>query len=98
MNRLESAYAAELECRKLSGEIEHYAFECVKLRLADMTYLMPDFIVLMKNGLIEIHDVKGSFFPEHNRVKWKVAVDQYPWFIWVLVRRKNGMFEFERFE
>ena len=101
MNKMEAAYSDHLAARKLAGEILDYRFEALKFRLADNTTLTPDFIVLMPDGLIEAHDVKGSFFPEHNRVKWKVAVDQYPWFSWVLVRKqalkRGGGFEYERF-
>jgi len=102
MNKAEASYAGELAIRKAAGEVTEFRFESMKLRLADNTTITPDFWVLMPNGLIELHDVKGSFFPEHNRVKWKVGVDQYPWFTWVLVRprlkKHGGGFEFERFE
>ncbi len=89
MNRLESSYAEQLQALKLSGEIVDFLFECIKLRLADRTYLTPDFSVLMPDGFLEFHDVKGSFFPEHNRVKWKVAIEQFPWFTFVLVTRRR---------
>lgn len=102
MNKAEASYAAELAVRKAAGEIADYRFEAFKLRLADNTTITPDFAVLMPDGLLELHDVKGGFFPEHNRVKWKVGVDQFPWFTWVLVRqvakKRGGGFEFERFE
>lgn len=61
MNRLESSYAAHLESRKLIGDIlwrsEH---EALKLRLADNTYYIIDFLVLRSDGVLEIHDTKGS--------------------------------------
>lgn len=102
MNKLEAAYSEYLAARKRAGEIVDYRFEPLKFRLADNTTITPDFIVLVADGFIEAHDCKGSFFPEHNRVKWKVAIDQYPWFTWVLVRQKlkrdGGGFTFERYE
>ena len=102
MNKSEASYSDSLDGLRRSGEIADYRFEAMKLRLADNTTITPDFVVLMPDGLIELHDIKGSFFPEHNRVKWKVGVDQYPWFTWVLVRprlkRNGGGWDFERFE
>lgn len=102
MNKAEEVYSNALLAQKQRGEIVDYRFESMKLRLADNTTITPDFVVLMPNGLIELHDIKGGFFPEHNRVKWKVGVEQYPWFTWVLVRpraKKNGGgWDFERFE
>ncbi len=102
MNGAEKKYSEVLTVRKLAGEIEDFRFEAFKLRLADNTTITVDFVVLMPDGKIELHDIKGSFFPEHNRVKWKVGVEQYPWFVWVLVRprlkRDGGGYDFERFE
>jgi hypothetical protein len=102
MNRLEAAYAKLLEERKAAGQIADYRFEAMKLRLADLTYLTPDFVVLTCQGWIEFHECKGGWFPEHNRCKWKFAIEQFPWFTFVLVRsipKKNGGgFEYERFE
>ncbi len=102
MNKLEQAYDAHLRLMKLAGEIADYRHELFKIRLAENTTLTVDFIVFTNDGFIECHDCKGSFFPEHNRVKWKVAIEQCPWFIFVLVRQRakknGGGFEYERFE
>ncbi len=101
-NKLEAAYEQHLETLKRAGEIIDYRFEAFKLRLADLTTITPDFAVLMNDGLIEMHDTKGSFFAEHNRAKWKVAIEMFPWFTFVIVRKatkKNGgSWLFERFE
>lgn len=102
MNKLEAAYQAVLEARKNAGEIIDFRYEPFKIRLAGNTTITPDFAVLTIDGMIELHDCKGFLFPEHNRVKWKVGVDQFPWFVWVLVRARSkklgGGFDFERFE
>jgi hypothetical protein len=102
MNRIEAAYNAHLEVLRQAGEIVDFRYERFKLILADKTTLTPDFAVLTNNGLIELHDCKGGFFPEHNRVKWKVAIDQFAWFTFVLVRQKlkreGGGWNLERFE
>lgn len=91
MNKTEAAYAQHLEARKAAGEILWYRFEGVKLRLADNTFYSPDFSVLLADGTLECHEVKG-FWQDDARVKIKVAADQYPMrFIAVKVRaKKNG--------
>jgi hypothetical protein len=59
MNKTETAYAQELELRKRYGEIAWYRFEGIKLRLADNTFYTPDFAVMLANGQLEMHEVKG---------------------------------------
>ena len=80
MNRTESAYAALLEVRKQAGEILWYRFEGIKLRLADSCFLTVDFAVLLANGLMELHEVKGAkaIFADDSKVKIKVAAEAYP--------------------
>ncbi len=91
MNKTESAYAASLEFRKLSGSIAWYKFEGIKLRLADNTFYSPDFFVMLADGQLEAHEVKG-FWRDDARAKIKIAADMYPFrFIAVSVKaKKNG--------
>lgn len=77
MNKTEEAYCQHLELRKRYGEIVWYRFEGIKLRLADNTFYTPDFAVMLANGQLEMHEVKG-FWTDDARVKTKVAADQYP--------------------
>ncbi|PXG78984.1 DUF1064 domain-containing protein [Klebsiella pneumoniae] len=77
MNKTEEAYCSYLELRRRYGEIAWYRFEGIKLRLADNTFYTPDFAVMLANGQLELHEVKG-FWTDDARVKTKVAADQYP--------------------
>ncbi|HDH7788791.1 DUF1064 domain-containing protein [Raoultella ornithinolytica] len=77
MNKTEEAYCQHLELRKRYGEIVWYRFEGIKLRLADNTFYTPDFAVMLANGQMEMHEVKG-YWTDDARVKTKVAADQYP--------------------
>lgn len=77
MNRTEAAYAVTLEQLKNSGSILWYKFEGVKVRLADNTFYTPDFAVMLANGQLEMHEVKG-FWQDDAKVKIKVAADLYP--------------------
>ena len=80
MNKTEQAYYDLLRLREIAGEVAWYKFEGVKLRLADNTFYSPDFAVMLTNGEIEMHEVKGArvIFQDDAKVKVKVAADEYP--------------------
>lgn len=89
MNKSEAAYAQHLETRRLAGEIRSWAYEALKLRLADRTFLTPDFFVWHADGIVECHEVKG-FMEDDAAVKLKVAADRWPFrFYLVRVRAKR---------
>lgn len=99
-NRTEKAYGAYLQLRLLAGEIAWYRFEGLKLRLADNTFYTPDYAVMLANGEIECHEVKG-FWTDDARVKVKVAAEMYPFrFIAYRVKPKKegGGWQAEAFE
>lgn len=77
MNKLEARYAGELGAMLSRMEIEWFAFEAVKLRLADKTFYTPDFFVMNKAGELECHEVKG-FWEDDARVKIKCAAEKFP--------------------
>src|SRR5215469_6524241 len=79
MNGLEAAYSKHLDDELAAGRILWRSkHEAIKLRLADNTFYTPDFLVLNIHGELEVHETKGSCFPEHNRVKLKVAAELFP--------------------
>lgn len=87
MNGAEKAYAAQLEERRVSGEIEWWAYEPFNLRLAKRTYYKPDFGVMLADGELQVHEVKGHF--EHDaKVRVKVAAETFP-FRFFLVRKRS---------
>lgn len=94
-NSMELAYERNLELLRLSGEILWYKFEAIKLRLADNTFYTPDFVVMLKDGQIQIHEVKG-FWMDDARVKIKVAAEIFP-FQFIGVKRAEGQWKFEKF-
>lgn len=77
MNDTEKAYAAHLDALKLSGDVLWWAFEGIKLRLADGAFYVPDFDVMVADGTIEIHEVKGNWEGDA-KLKVRVAADRYP--------------------
>jgi len=89
MNKTEAAYAATLDARRHAGEVAWFKFEGIKLRLADNTFYTPDFAVMLADGALEMHEVKG-FWTDDGRAKIKIAADLYPLnFIAVRVRPKK---------
>lgn len=89
MNKLEAAYAAQLEARKLAGEVIDYQFERVKLKLADRCFITVDFAVMLADGTIEFHETKG-FIEDDAAVKLKVVAEQFWWFRFRLVKKAKG--------
>jgi hypothetical protein len=99
MNSTEKSYAEHLKRREHAGEILWHKFEALKFRLADKTFYTPDFAVMLANGQIELHEVKG-FWQDDARAKIKIAADMYPFrFIAVKVQSKKngGGWEIEEF-
>ena len=96
MNKWESAYAQELEMQRRTGYIVWFAFEPLKLRLAESTFYTPDFIVIRSrmdstgawSTGWEAHEVKG-FWREDARVKIKVAAVMFPYLKFVAVTKKK---------
>lgn len=86
MNNTEQAYGAHLELLRQSGYVAWFKFEGVKLRLADNTFYSPDFAVMLTDGQMQMHEVKG-FWQDDARVKIKVAADLYP-FEFIAVKAK----------
>lgn len=85
MNKLEAMYAIHLEQLKYNGLVLWFAFESIKFKLADKTYYTPDFMVMDKAGLIEVHEVKG-FWEDDARVKIKVAASKFSLFKFVAIK------------
>jgi len=77
MNKTEAAYAQMLEQRRAAGEVAWFKFEGIKLRLADNTFYTPDFFVMMADGALEAHEIKG-YWVDDARAKIKIAADLYP--------------------
>jgi hypothetical protein len=78
MNKTEGEYASMLELRKRAGELIWWAFEPFKIRLADRTFYDVDFAVMLADGRLEVHEVKGGFITDDAMVKLKVASEHFP--------------------
>lgn len=100
MNKLEAEYAQLLDAELLAGRVAWWRFEAMRLRLADNTFYNVDFSVMLKDGTLECHEVKGGLWRDDARVKIKVAAAQYPMrFIAVqrALKRDGGGWKVEAF-
>lgn len=90
-NKWENRYAIDiLEPRRRVGEIHHYEFEALKLRVGIGAYYTPDWVAWRQDGRVEIHEVKG-FWREAAKVRWKAVQDRYRGFIFVAMTIKGGV-------
>ena len=87
MNKTEQAYAERLDLLRRGGEIRSWRFEGIKLRLAEKTFLTPDFYVVTHDQM-ELHEVKGGFVEDDAVVKIKVAAEMYPEFAFKMIFAK----------
>ena len=80
MNKTEAAYARHLDALKFSGEILEYWFEEIKFKIGTSAcWYEPDFLVQVKGGAMEIHEVKGGGgFQDDALVKTKALALRYP--------------------
>lgn len=91
MNKTEARFARDhLEPRLSRGESRLWLFETVKLRLADRTWLTPDFWELLQDGSVHVHEVKGGYIREDARIKFRVAAEQFAWARWTMWQWKDG--------
>lgn len=89
MNGLERAYAAKLDRDIAAGTVLWWAFDAIKLLVADdphqPSFYRIDFLVQAADMVLELHETKG-FLTEAARLRCKIAASSYP-FRFKLVRR-----------
>lgn len=88
MNDTETDYGKHLNDRKLLGEVVSWDFNAVRFHLGGGAWYKPDFLVVMKEGYVELHETKG-YWREAARVRIKVAASRYPAFRFVAVKRQG---------
>lgn len=89
MNKLEAEYAQILEERKRKGEIAEWMYDAISLRLARSTFYHPDFLVMLPDGTLQIHETKG-FMRDDAAVKLKTAAAIFPFLSFFLVTKPRG--------
>lgn len=89
MNKTERAYQKHLEALKFTGKISWYLFEGITLRLAKLTTIKPDFAVMLPDGELQLHDVKGhrAIYQDDAKAKMKIAAELFPFRLFVVFPR-----------
>ena len=87
-SRWEEQYNNMLELKYRASEILAYEYESITFRLAPKTTYTPDFLVVLPDGKVQIHEVKG-FAREDAIIKFKVAAQQNPWFEFIMVKKSK---------
>lgn len=95
-NNTERAYAENLNLRIAAGEVHAWKYEGMKLRLATGAWYTPDFLVILADGAIEFHEVKGMW-REAAKVRIKVAADTFPEFRFIAIQHIKGQWIREAF-
>jgi hypothetical protein len=81
MNKTETRFLDEwIKPLVLTGDVSWWAFEGIKLRLADNTFFTADFAIMAGDGCIDLIDVKGAkhLITDDANVKVKVAAERFP--------------------
>lgn len=76
LNKWEADYRDVLEFQKRAGMIAAYWSQAVKLRLADNTTYLPDFLVKENDGRLRFIEVKGRKFAA-GMAKYKIAREMF---------------------
>ena len=95
MNKTEAAYANYLEKQKQFGDVAWFAFEPMNLKLADKCFYRIDFLVMLKSGQLEVHELKG-FWTDDALVKIKTASAKFP-FRFIALKLVKGIWEVREF-
>lgn len=90
MNRWEERYTIILQASRSAGRVRDWRYEGITLKLGHDCRYTPDFVVLMADGTIELHEIKG-FRRDDSMVKIRAAATAFPWFRFVLVEQRDGV-------
>ncbi len=95
-NKLEAEFARRLDVLVRTGEIRWYAFNAIRLRLADPVaggrtmWHKIDFSVTLPSGVLVMLETKGGHITEGGMLRWRWAAEQYPHLRIQMWQRKRG--------
>src|SRR5687768_5760895 len=90
MNGTEKKRAIELEALRRDGRIAGWWYERLTLKLASDLRVTLDFLIQENDGALRLEDTKGGFCREDARIKYRMAVEQFPFPIRVMSLQKSG--------
>jgi hypothetical protein len=86
MTRIERDYGEHLLAAKAEGGIAWYAYEGLTLKLADDCRYTPDFVVMVHDGEMELHETKGPYAREDSLIKLRLAARLFPFRVYLVTR------------
>jgi hypothetical protein len=92
-NKLEKAFATQLDAEKRAGVIQDYLYEPFSFKLASGKRYRVDFVTWGDEGTV-CYECKGyhkNIRDSITHLKW--AAQRFPFFKWRKVTRRNGRFE-----
>lgn len=105
MNKTEAAYAHLLEARKRAGHVADYWYECASFEIGPETRWYPDFMVMLADGEVQLHEVKGRrksnngastwWAEDAAKVKIRAARARYPFRVFVVWPSDNRLMTFD---
>ncbi|WP_018629211.1 hypothetical protein [Niabella aurantiaca] len=95
MNKTEALYRDHLELEKRAGVIQNYWFEAINLRIGDNCFYRPDFLVMMADRSLELHETKG-WMTDDALVKIRAVAAMYP-FPLKVVKLVKGVWEIKEY-
>lgn len=104
MNKGEARYAGVLDTRRAAGVVLAWWYEGLSWRLADETHYRPDFVVMLPDGTVELHEVKAASREDRGEdfgatpeawVKLKVVAEHAPFPV-VVVWQHGGQWQERR--
>lgn len=99
MNGTEAKYAASLAQHVADGLISAWWYQALSWRIGPNAHYRPDFVVLRRDGVLELHEVKarassGGFgATEASLVRVKAVAGHSPFRVVVVWPRKGGGWE-----
>jgi len=78
LNKTEQEYAGILAVQQLAGEITWWKAHPFNVRLADNTFYEIDFLVMLADGRLEIHETKGEYTTDKGQMKIKLCAEVLP--------------------
>jgi hypothetical protein len=93
MNKTEAEWGRKLHLRKLLGEIRNYRYIGHRRKLLCMAsnrYYNPDFLVILKDGSREFHEIKGAHVWPDSVLKFDVAAGMHAGYTFRMMQGVKG--------
>ena len=94
-NKWEAEYASYLQDMTRFGILESWHYESVKLKIGNGAFYMPDFMLVLKGGVYQFHEVKG-FQRQAGMVRLRAAAMQYAFWRFYLITKVGGEWSSKR--